>query len=70
MLPLRGKILNTGEVDSAQVLGSQEVHDIALAIGVDPGSSDLANLRYHKICIWRTQTLMVCISQLCYVPYL
>lgn len=51
VLPLRGKILNTWEVDSAQVLGSQEVHDIALAIGVDPGSSDLGNLRYHKICI-------------------
>ena len=48
---MRGKILNTWEVDSAQVLGSQEVHDIALAIGVDPGSSDLGNLRYHKICI-------------------
>jgi topoisomerase-4 subunit B len=51
VLPLRGKILNTWEVDSAQVLGSQEVHDIALAIGVDPGSSDLTNLRYHKVCI-------------------
>ncbi len=51
VLPLRGKILNTWEVDSTQVLGSQEVHDIALAIGVDPGSSDLTNLRYHKICI-------------------
>lgn len=51
VLPLRGKILNTWEVDSSQVLGSQEVHDIALAIGVDPGSSDLANLRYHKVCI-------------------
>ena len=51
VLPLRGKILNTWEVDSSQVLGSQEVHDIALAIGVDPASSDLANLRYNKICI-------------------
>ena len=51
VLPLRGKILNTWEVDSTQVLGSQEVHDIALAIGVDPSSSDLTNLRYHKICI-------------------
>ena len=59
VLPLRGKILNTWEVDSAQVLGSQEVHDIALAIGVDPGSSDLANLRYHKICILADATLMV-----------
>ena len=51
VMPLRGKILNTWEVDPAQVLGSQEVHDIALAIGVDPGSSDLTSLRYGKICI-------------------
>ncbi|MDH3600325.1 MAG: type IIA DNA topoisomerase subunit B, partial [Candidatus Tectomicrobia bacterium] len=51
VMPLRGKILNTWEVDPAQVLGSQEVHDIALAIGVDPGSSDLTGLRYGKICI-------------------
>ncbi|MEM7100565.1 MAG: DNA topoisomerase IV subunit B [Pseudomonadota bacterium] len=51
VLPLRGKILNTWEVDSSQVLGSQEVHDIAVAIGVDPGSSDLGGLRYDKICI-------------------
>jgi topoisomerase-4 subunit B len=50
-MPLRGKILNTWEVDPTQVLGSQEVHDIALAIGVDPGSSDLTSLRYGKICI-------------------
>ena len=51
LLPLRGKILNTWEVDPAQVLGSQEVHDIAVAIGVDPGSEDLGGLRYGKICI-------------------
>jgi topoisomerase-4 subunit B len=51
VMPLRGKILNTWEVDPTQVLGSQEVHDIALAIGVDPGSSDLTSLRYGKICI-------------------
>jgi topoisomerase-4 subunit B len=51
VMPLRGKILNTWEVDPAHVLGSQEVHDIALAIGVDPGSSDLTSLRYGKICI-------------------
>jgi topoisomerase-4 subunit B len=51
IMPLRGKILNTWEVDSAHVLGSQEVHDIAVAIGVDPGSSDLSGLRYGKICI-------------------
>jgi len=51
VMPLRGKILNTWEVDSQQVLASQEVHDIAVAIGVDPGSSDLKGLRYGKICI-------------------
>ena len=51
VMPLRGKILNTWEVDSAQVLGSQEIHDIAVAIGVDPGSNNLSGLRYGKICI-------------------
>ncbi|MGH1426400.1 MAG: DNA topoisomerase IV subunit B [Arenicella sp.] len=51
IMPLRGKILNTWEVDSGQVLGSQEVHDIAVAIGVDPGSDSLDGLRYGKICI-------------------
>ena len=51
VLPLRGKILNTWEVDSSQVLASQEVHDIAIALGVDPGSNDLSGLRYSKICI-------------------
>ncbi len=51
VMPLRGKILNTWEVDASDVLSSQEVHDIALAIGVDPGSSDLSSLRYGKICI-------------------
>jgi topoisomerase-4 subunit B len=51
VLPLRGKILNTWEVDSNQVLASQEVHDIAVAIGLEPGSSDLTGLRYHKVCI-------------------
>ncbi len=51
VMPLRGKILNTWEVDSQQVLASQEVHDIAVAIGVDPGSDDLKGLRYGKICI-------------------
>ena len=50
-MPLRGKILNTWEVDTAEILGSQEVHDISIAIGVDPASPDLDNLRYHKICI-------------------
>ncbi len=51
VMPLRGKILNTWEVDSAEVMASQEVHDIAVAIGVDPGSSELNGLRYGKICI-------------------
>jgi len=51
VMPLRGKILNTWEVDPAEVLASQAVHDIALAIGVEPGSSELKNLRYGKICI-------------------
>ena len=51
IMPLRGKILNTWEVDAAEILGSQEVHDISVALGVDPGNADLENLRYHKICI-------------------
>lgn len=51
IMPLRGKILNTWEVSSDQVLASQEIHDISVAIGVDPGSSDLSRLRYGKICI-------------------
>jgi len=51
VMPLRGKILNTWEVDSGEILASQEVYDIAIAIGVDPASSDLSGLRYGKICI-------------------
>ncbi|MGD2055429.1 MAG: DNA topoisomerase IV subunit B [Gammaproteobacteria bacterium] len=51
IMPLRGKILNTWEVDSAEVLASQEVHDISIALGVEPGSGRIANLRYGKICI-------------------
>lgn len=51
IMPLRGKILNTWEVEPDQVLASQEVHDISVAIGVEPGSSDLKDLRYGKICI-------------------
>jgi topoisomerase-4 subunit B len=51
IMPLRGKILNTWEVDPSEVLGSQEVHDIAVAIGVDPGSDDLSRLRFGKICV-------------------
>jgi topoisomerase-4 subunit B len=51
IMPLRGKILNTWEVDPAEVLGSQEVHDIAVAIGVEPGSEDLSQLRFGRVCI-------------------
>jgi len=51
ILPLRGKILNTWEVESTQVLASQEVHDISVALGVDPGSPNIARLRYGKLCI-------------------
>lgn len=51
IMPLRGKILNTWEVNPEEVLGSQEVHDIAVAIGVDPGSGDLQGLRYGKVCV-------------------
>ncbi len=51
IMPLRGKILNTWEVDTAEILGSQEVHDISVALGVDPASNDIENLRYHKVCI-------------------
>ncbi|MFQ6371638.1 DNA topoisomerase IV subunit B [Shewanella sp. YIC-542] len=51
IMPLRGKILNTWEVDGSQVLGSQEVHDISVAIGCDPDSNDISELRYGKICV-------------------
>ncbi len=51
VMPLRGKILNTWEVEPGELLGSQEVHNISIAIGVDPGSEQLDGLRYHKICI-------------------
>ena len=51
ILPLRGKILNTWEVDSSQVLDSNEIHDISVAIGLEPDSHDLSGLRYGKICI-------------------
>ena len=51
VMPLRGKILNTWEVDSDQVMASQEVHDIAVALGLQPGSDDLSGLRYGKVCI-------------------
>lgn len=51
IMPLRGKILNTWEVDPVEVLASQEVHDISVALGIDPGIDDLEKLRYHKVCI-------------------
>jgi topoisomerase-4 subunit B len=51
IMPLRGKILNTWEVEPGEILKSEAVHDIAVAIGVDPGAQDLSSLRYHKICI-------------------
>ncbi len=51
IMPIRGKILNTWEVSSDEVLASQEVHTIAIAIGAEPGSDDLSELRYGKICI-------------------
>ncbi|HAG72648.1 MAG TPA: DNA topoisomerase IV subunit B, partial [Gammaproteobacteria bacterium] len=51
IMPLRGKILNTWEVDSSEILASQAVHDIAIALGVDPATSNIEGLRYGKICI-------------------
>ena len=51
ILPLRGKILNTWEVDTSEILGSQEIHDISVALGVDPATPDIDGLRYHKVCI-------------------
>ncbi|MFM7396019.1 MAG: DNA topoisomerase IV subunit B [Gammaproteobacteria bacterium] len=51
IMPLRGKILNTWELEPGEIGSSAEVHDISVAIGIDPGTSDLSRLRYHKICI-------------------
>ncbi|HQW10395.1 MAG TPA: toprim domain-containing protein, partial [Steroidobacteraceae bacterium] len=51
IMPLRGKILNTWEVDARDIGNSQEVHDISVALGIDAGSADLSDLRYHKVCI-------------------
>lgn len=51
IMPLRGKILNTWEVHSDQVLASQEIHDISVALGIEPASDDLSGLRYGKVCI-------------------
>ena len=51
IMPLRGKILNTWELDAHQIAGSEEVHNISVAMGIDAGSADLSQLRYHKVCI-------------------
>ena len=51
VMPLRGKILNTWEVEPAELLASQEVHNISVALGVDPGSDQIGGLRYHKVCV-------------------
>ncbi|HVE44914.1 MAG TPA: DNA topoisomerase IV subunit B [Gammaproteobacteria bacterium] len=51
VMPLRGKILNTWEIDSSTILSSQEIHHISIALGVDPGSDDLSGLRYGKVCV-------------------
>ena len=51
ILPLRGKILNTWEVESGQVLASEEVHNLAIAIGCDPGKDDISGLRYGKVIV-------------------
>ena len=51
IMPLRGKILNTWELEPGEIAASQEVHDISIALGVEPGSPDLSQLRYHKVCI-------------------
>ncbi len=51
IMPLRGKILNSWEIDTDQILASQAIHDISIAIGLDPGSDDLSTLRYGRICI-------------------
>ena len=51
IMPLRGKILNTWDLESAEIIKSAEIKDIATAIGVNPGSSDIESLRYGKICI-------------------
>ncbi|MCB1632604.1 MAG: DNA topoisomerase IV subunit B, partial [Pseudomonadales bacterium] len=51
IMPLKGKILNAWEMDSSEILASEEIHNIAVALGVDPGSSDLSGLRYGKVCV-------------------
>ena len=66
VMPLRGKILNSWEVDSGELLASQEVHNIQIALGVDPGSDRLDGLRYHKVCISRMRIPTDCISRHCF----
>ncbi|HNC69040.1 MAG TPA: DNA topoisomerase IV subunit B [Pseudomonadales bacterium] len=51
IMPLKGKILNSWEMDSSEILASEEIHNIAVALGVDPGCSDLSGLRYGKVCV-------------------
>jgi topoisomerase-4 subunit B len=51
IMPLRGKILNTWELESNSIAASEEVHNISIALGVEPGSADVSQLRYHKVCI-------------------
>jgi len=51
IMPLRGKILNTWDLESSEIMKSVEIKDISTAIGVNPGSSDISSLRYGKICI-------------------
>ena len=51
IMPLRGKILNTWDLESADIIKSQEIKDLATAIGSLPGDTDISNLRYGKICI-------------------
>ena len=51
VMPLGGKILNTWEVETGEILSSQEVHNISVALGVEPGTSNLEKLRYGKVCI-------------------
>jgi DNA gyrase/topoisomerase IV subunit B len=66
ILPLRGKILNTWEVESGSVLASQEVHDLAVAIGCDPGKEDISGLRYGKVIILADPTRMACTLRRCF----
>src|SRR5699024_6897117 len=51
VMPLRGKILNAWEVESADILSSEEISNISVALGLEPGSPNLSKLRYHKVCI-------------------